>query len=181
MVCFDETPVQLIAETRGPVPAQLGGTACFDHEDRRNGTANLLVFLDVHQSWRHAKITERRTNADLVHCTHELLTVHYPGAARVRVVLDNLSTHKPAALYEAIDLVFPKVNGSMWPPTSFDWHYAQVVARAGVGAVGFHDIRDTHATASTSRWCRNGSAMPRCRSLSRPTRTSCPTCGKMRR
>lgn len=49
--------------------------------------------------------------------------------------------------YEANDLVFPKVDGSMWPPTSFDWHYAQAVARAGVGAVRFHDIRHTHATA----------------------------------
>lgn len=100
VVCFDETPVQLIGETRVPIPAQPGSTARFDYEYRRNGTANLFVLLDAHRPWRHVKVTERRSNVDFAHCMHELLTVHCPGAERVRVVLDNLSTHKPAALYE---------------------------------------------------------------------------------
>ena len=100
VVCFDETPVQLIGETRIPWPVQPGKPARTDYEYRRCGTANLFVFLDAHQSWRHVKVTERKTAHDFAHCMHELAMVHYPDAETVRVVLDNLSSHKPAALYE---------------------------------------------------------------------------------
>ena len=100
VVCFDETPVQLIGETRLPWPAQPGRPARIDYAYRRHGTANLFVFLDAHRPWRHVKVTERKTAHDFAHCLHELVHVHYPGAERVRVVLDNLSAHKPAALYE---------------------------------------------------------------------------------
>ena len=64
VVCFDETPVQLIGETRIPWPAQPGKPARIDYEYRRNGTANLFVFLDAHQPWRHVKVTERKTAHD---------------------------------------------------------------------------------------------------------------------
>ena len=101
VVCFDETPVQLIGEARVPVPARPGQPARVDYEYRRNGTANLFVFLDAHRPWRHVKVTDQRTALDFAHCMHELLTVHYPEAEHVQVVLDNLSAHKPAALYEA--------------------------------------------------------------------------------
>ena len=100
VVCFDETPVQLIGETRIPWPAQPGKPARVDYEYRRNGTANLFVFLDAHRPWRHVKVTERKTAHDFAWCMYELAQVHYPDAKTVRVVLDNLSAHKPAALYE---------------------------------------------------------------------------------
>ena len=100
VVCFDETPVQFIGEARIPWPAQPGKPARIDYEYRRNGTANLFVFLDAHQPWRHVKVTERKTAHDFAHCMQELAYVHYPDAETVRVVLDNLSAHKPAALYE---------------------------------------------------------------------------------
>ena len=100
VVCFDETPVQLIGETRLPWPAEPGKPARFDYEYRRNGTANLFVFLNAHQPWRHVKVTERKTAHDFAHCMRELVEIHYPDAETVRVVLDNLSAHKPAALYE---------------------------------------------------------------------------------
>ena len=102
VVCFDETPVQLIGETRIPWPMQPGKPARIDYEYRRHGTANLFVFLDAHQSWRHVKVTERKTAHDFAHCMYELATVHYPDAETLRVVLDNLSSHKPAALYEVL-------------------------------------------------------------------------------
>ena len=88
VVCFDETPVQLIGEARVPVPAQAGQPARIDYEYRRNGTANLFVFLDAHRPWRHVKVTERRTAHDFAQCMHDLLTVHYPDAQQVKVVLD---------------------------------------------------------------------------------------------
>ena len=100
VVCFDESPTQLIGEVRAPIPAQPGQLERFDCEYRREGTRNLFVFLDVHRGWRQVKVTERRTSQDFAHCMRELSDVHYPHAERIRVVLDNLSTHSAAALYE---------------------------------------------------------------------------------
>ena len=101
LVCFDETPVQLIGEVRQPVPAQPGQRERYDYEYRRNGTANLFVTFDPHRGWRNIKVTDRRAAVDYAHCMRELVDVHYPGATCIRVVQDNLSTHKPGALYEA--------------------------------------------------------------------------------
>lgn len=101
VVCFDESPTQLIGEARAPIAAAPGQRARYDCEYRRNGTANLFVFLDAHRSWRHVKVTGHRTALDFARCMRELVDVHYPHAERVRVVLDNLSTHAPGALYTA--------------------------------------------------------------------------------
>lgn len=103
VVCFDETPRQLIGGVRVPVPAKPGRPRRFDYEYVRNGTANVFVFIDVHRPWRHAKVTDHRAATDFAECMRELVDSHYPQADRIRVVLDNLSTHKPSALYEAFD------------------------------------------------------------------------------
>ncbi|SDA98515.1 IS630 family transposase, partial [Sinorhizobium sp. NFACC03] len=100
--CVDESPTQLIGEVRQPIPAEPGRPERYDCEYKRNGTANLFVFLDAHRSWRKVKVTERRTADDFAHCMRDLVDVHYPEAAYIRVVLDNLSTHTPAALYQAL-------------------------------------------------------------------------------
>jgi len=101
VVCFDETPAQLIGEVRQPIPAKPGQPERYDYEYKRNGTANLFMFLDAHQPWRHVKVTEQRTAADFAACMRDLVDVHYPDAALIRVVQDNLSTHTAGALYEA--------------------------------------------------------------------------------
>lgn len=100
VVCFDESPTQLIGEARQPIPASPGQLARYDCEYRRNGTANLFVFLDAHRPWRSVKVTDTRTARDFAHCMRDLVDLHYPGARLIRVVLDNLSTHSPGALYE---------------------------------------------------------------------------------
>jgi transposase len=100
VVCFDESPTQLIGEVREPIPAAPGRTERYDCEYRRNGTANLFVFLDAHKSWRHVKVTDHRAAADFAYCMRDLVDVHYPSAGLIRVVLDNLSTHTAGALYE---------------------------------------------------------------------------------
>jgi transposase len=100
VVCFDESPTQLIGEVREPIPAAPGWRQRYDCEYRRNGTANLFVFLDAHKSWRHVKVTDHRAAADFAHCMRDLVDVHYPRADLIRVVLDNLSTHTAGALYE---------------------------------------------------------------------------------
>jgi transposase len=101
VVCFDESPVQLIGEVRQPIPAEPGQLERYDYEYRRNGTVNLFVCIDVHRPWRKVKVTERRAAEDYAQCMRELTDVHYPDAECIRVVQDNLSTHSPGALYQA--------------------------------------------------------------------------------
>ena len=101
VICFDESPTQLIGEVRPPIPAQPGRGERYDCEYRRNGTVNLFVFLDTQRPWRKVKVTDRRTAADFAVCMRDLTDTHFPEAEKIRVVLDNLSTHTPAALYKA--------------------------------------------------------------------------------
>jgi transposase len=101
VVCFDESPTQLIGEVRQPIPAEPGQLERYDCEYKRNGTANLFIFLDAHRSWRKVKVTDRRAAEDFATCMRELTDVHFPEAERIRVVLDNLSTHFPGSLYQA--------------------------------------------------------------------------------
>jgi len=101
VVCFDESPTQLIGEVREPIPAKPGQLERYDCEYRRNGTVNLFVFLDAHRPWRRVKVTDRRANQDFAECMRELVDIDYPDAPLVRVVMDNLSTHSAGALYDA--------------------------------------------------------------------------------
>ena len=118
VVCFDETPRQLIGESRVPVAAKPGQPARFDYEYVRNGTANVFMFVDAHRPWRHAKVTDRRTSRDFAECMRDLVDVHYPKAERIRVVLDNLSTHTPAALYESLEPPRPAASCGDWNSTT---------------------------------------------------------------
>jgi len=101
VVNFDETPIQLIGETRVPIAAKRGRLRKIDYEYRRNGTAYLFVTVDRHAGRRKVNVTDRRTRADFAAEMRELVDVDYPDADRIRVVLDNLNTHSAASLYEA--------------------------------------------------------------------------------
>ena len=103
VVCVDETPRQLIGDARVPIPAESGKPRRVDYEYVRNGTANVFMFVDVNRPWRHAKVTDHRTGLDFAECMRDLVDEHYPDADRIRVVLDNLSTHTAAALYHAFE------------------------------------------------------------------------------
>jgi len=102
-VCFDEMLVQLIAETRKPLPPKPGQPERFDYEYRRNGTRNLFVFFQPLAGQRHILVTEHRTKIDYAHAMRYLVDEIYPDAKVVVVVQDNLNTHTPAALYEAFE------------------------------------------------------------------------------
>ncbi len=93
--------IQLIGEVREPIPAKPGQLERFDCEYKRNGTANLFVFLDVHRSWRRVKVTDRRAAADFAECMRDLVDLHFPDAPKIRVVMDNLSTHSASSLYNS--------------------------------------------------------------------------------
>jgi transposase len=100
VVCFDELPFQLLADTRAPQPVAPGRSARVDYEYRRQGTANLFVCFEPLAGWRHVEVTSRRTNQDFAEQMRALADDHYPNAPIIAVVLDNLSTHSPAALYQ---------------------------------------------------------------------------------
>jgi DDE superfamily endonuclease len=101
MVCMDEQPVQLIKETRQPLPAAPGKPEKVDYEYERNGTANIFMFTEPLNGTRHVHVTEHRTAVDWANEIRDLLEVRYPEAARVRLVCDNLNTHGMGSLYEA--------------------------------------------------------------------------------
>ena len=101
VVCLDETSKQMIVETREPIPAKPGRKARHDYEYERNGTANLFMMFAPLEGWRHVKVTDRHTATDYAHALKDLSDTHFSGAAKIVLVQDNLSTHKPASLYEA--------------------------------------------------------------------------------
>lgn len=103
VVCFDERPCELHADKREALPIQPGQVARYDYQYERNGVCNLFMFFQPLAGWRHTKVTAHRKKADFADCMRELVDVHFPYAQKVRVVLDKLNTHSPAALYEAFE------------------------------------------------------------------------------
>jgi hypothetical protein len=103
LVCFDETPVQLVSETRKALPMKEGKPERWDYEYHREGTANLFMFFAPLHNWRHVEVTAHRTKEDWAKCMHDLVYTHFPQAECCVLVEDNLNTQDPAALYE----VFP--------------------------------------------------------------------------
>lgn len=99
-VGFDETSKQLIAETRQPISAGVGKVERYDYEYERRGVRNLFMFCEPKRGWRHVEVTEQRTMQDFARQMKWLVDEAYPDAERVRVVLDNLNTHRAASLYE---------------------------------------------------------------------------------
>jgi hypothetical protein len=101
VICFDEVPYQMVSETQLPLPMQNGKPLRYNFEYRREGTCNLFMFLQPLAGWRHVKVTDRRTKQDFAWCMQDLVEIHFPQAEKIRVVLDNLNTHSPAAFSEA--------------------------------------------------------------------------------
>lgn len=103
LLCMDESPKQLIAETRLPLPPQPGKSACYDYEYERKGTAEIFMFCEPLAAKRWVHVTEHRTRRDWAEQIRWLLDEVYPDKARIKLVMDNLNTHDTASLYEAFD------------------------------------------------------------------------------
>ncbi len=100
VVCFDETSTQLLDESRAPLPAGRGRPRREDYEYVRAGTRNLFLTCEPKAGWRHVAITQRRTMQDFAHRMRWLVDESYPDVPVIRLVLDNLNTHRMASLYE---------------------------------------------------------------------------------
>lgn len=100
VVCFDERPCQLIGDVRPSQALAPGRPARQDYEYERHGSANVFGYFEPLGGWRRMEVTERRTKHDFARCMRRLVDELCPQAERIRVVLDNLSTHTKAALYD---------------------------------------------------------------------------------
>jgi DDE superfamily endonuclease len=118
VVCVDETSKQLIAEARVPIAAKPGRPARHDYEYERNGTANLFMMFAPLEGSRRVKVTDRHAAVDYAQVLKELSDMHFSKAEKIVLVQDNLSTHKPASLYQA----FPAPEARRLVER-FEWHY----------------------------------------------------------
>ena len=100
VVCFDERPYPLIGETRQPIAAKSGQVKRVDYQYERNGVVNLFVAVEPLAGRREVKITQQRTKVDFARQMRALVDEHYAEAELIRLVVDNLNIHTPAALYE---------------------------------------------------------------------------------
>ena len=100
-VCLDERPCQLLADSREPLPMQPGQPTRYDYEYVREGHCNLFMVFEPLTGWRYALATAHRKKEDFALFMRDLVDVHFPLAAKISVVLDNLNIHSPAALYAA--------------------------------------------------------------------------------
>lgn len=116
VVCMDESPKQLIKHTRIPVAAGPGREARVDYEYERCGVANIFMSNEPLTGKRYVSVTERKTKVDWAIFIKELADQHYPVAKKIRLVMDNLGTHKPAALYEAFP---PQEAKRLWDRYEF--------------------------------------------------------------
>ena len=118
VVCLDESPYQLVSEKRAPIPVAPGTPTRYDYEYKREGTCNLFMFFQPLAGWRHVKVTERRTGEDFAQCLKDLVDVHYPDAEVIRLVTDQLNTHRPAVLYAVFE---PEEARRI--ARKLEWHY----------------------------------------------------------
>jgi hypothetical protein len=101
VVCMDEKPFQLLGHVRDPLPARPGRNAYEDSEYVRCGTCSIFVWTEPLQGWRRVHALSQRTKIDWAGQVKQLLTLDYPDAKTVVLVMDNLNTHGIASLYEA--------------------------------------------------------------------------------
>ena len=117
LACLDELPVQLIGESRVPLPARPGEPAKYDYEYVRNGTANVFLAFEPLLGWRAARVTPRRTAKDFAEFLRWLVEEVYAEARRVVLVTDNLNTHAVGSLYEALEPARARRIAERWSGT----------------------------------------------------------------
>ena len=103
VVCMDEQPIQLLKETRVPIPATMEHPRRVDYEYERAGTASIFMFCEPLSGWRQVSVRERRTKIDWAREVEELLTTRYASVEKVILVCDNLNTHTKGAFYETFE------------------------------------------------------------------------------
>jgi hypothetical protein len=115
IVCMDESPKQLIKETKQPIKAQPGSLAKFDYEYERCGVCNIFIASEPLAGMRYIKVTEKKTKQDWAFFIDEIAK-KYVTAKKIILIMDNLNTHKPGSLYEAFE---PEKAKKLWDRFQF--------------------------------------------------------------
>ncbi len=115
VVCMDESPKQLIAETKTPVQASPRHPAKHDYEYKRCGVCNIFMACEPLAGKRFVNITERKTKNDWARFVEEI-SVAYGDAEKITLVMDNLNTHTAGALYETFS---PENAKALWDRFEF--------------------------------------------------------------
>ena len=115
VVCMDESPKQLIAETRSPISASSGQPAKHDYEYRRCGMCNIFIACEPLAGNRMVKVTERKTKQDWAYFIEDIAN-QYDKAEKITLVMDNFNTHGPGSLYEAF---LPDKAKAIWERFEF--------------------------------------------------------------
>lgn len=118
VICVDEGGKQLIGDVREPLPVRPGARARYDSEYTRGGVANLFMGFEPLAGVRHVQVTRRKTSVDFAHFLKQISDLWYPRVGQIVLVCDNLSTHAPAALYEAFT-----PDEAQRLAQRFEWHY----------------------------------------------------------
>jgi len=103
VVCMDESPKQLIGETRVPIPMSKGHDRKCDYEYERLGVCNIFLANEPLAGFRKVKITDKKCKVDWAEINKEIADEHYPKAEVITLVMDNLGTHTPGAFYERFE------------------------------------------------------------------------------
>lgn len=103
VICMDESPKQLIGETRVPIPMSKGHDRKCDYEYERLGVCNIFLANEPLAGFRTVKITDNKCKVDWAEFIKEIADEHYPEAEMITLVMDNLGTHTPGAFYERFE------------------------------------------------------------------------------
>lgn len=136
VVCFDERPGQLLAEVVAEKPAEPGQPRRYDYEYERRGIYNVFMMVEPKGGWRHVEVTQRRTLVDFARQLRFLAEDVYPEAQRIKLVLDNLSTHKLEALWKVYEparaLAISRRFELIFTPTHASWLNAAEIELAAL-------------------------------------------------
>ena len=116
IVCMDESPKQLIGETRESQLMENGKEQREDYEYVRNGVCNIFMANEPHSGKRFVKITERKTKKDWAEFIKEIVDEQYPNVKKIKLVMDNFKTHSASSFYEAFE---PKEAKRIWDKLEF--------------------------------------------------------------
>jgi len=115
VVCMDESPKQLISETKVPVPVSSGRPARYDYEYKRCGVCNIFLACEPLAGKRLVTVTESKTKQDWAYFLEEIAT-QYESAEKITLVMDNLNTHTPGSFYETF---LPDKAKALWERFEF--------------------------------------------------------------
>ena len=168
VICMDEQPHQLLSEIAEPIPMKPGQPCREDYEYKREGTCNIFIFTEPLKGWRRIEATGHRTRIDWARQIDTLLTVDYPHAEKVRLIMDNLNTHTIGSLYQAFPAEYARSLAKRleihYTPKHGSWlNVAEielsVVTRQSLGN-RVPDMASLNSILSSWERCRNESAKP---------------------